>query len=92
MKTSLLLISSLAILLTSSCYATQVKIPFHVPSGATTEMSRLYFDLIKEFEQSHPMIDIKLAPQNSYKNVLKQFVKKTKKRQVQVSLLWKYLN
>lgn len=43
---------------------------FYVPSGATTENSRMYLELVRQFEQEHPEAQVRFVPMESYNEVL----------------------
>jgi len=51
-----------------------VELQFHVPSAVTSESSRLYLNLIRDFELQHPNIKINFFPENSYDEVLNKVI------------------
>jgi len=60
-------------LLSTTLYAnsdisTKTQIKLIVPSGVTSDLSRLYLDIIKNFEKKHPNINVEFHPQNSYED------------------------
>jgi ABC-type glycerol-3-phosphate transport system substrate-binding protein len=67
--------------LMSLASAAETKIPFYVPSGATTEMSRMYFYMIKQFEQENPEIDVIFKPKQNWNEVLATVLEATSKGQ-----------
>lgn len=60
----------LVALLPALSFAEKTKINIHIPSGVTSEMSRLYSRIINDFERTHPQIDVIFHPSNSYQQVL----------------------
>jgi len=67
-------------LVSTPCYAGRTKIPFYIPSGATTEMSRMYSVMILEFEKENPDIDIIFRPSSNYNEVLQTVIKVTNQK------------
>jgi sn-glycerol 3-phosphate transport system substrate-binding protein len=67
--------------LMSLASAAETKTPFYVPSGATTEMSRMYFYMIKQFEQENPEIDVIFKPKQNWNEVLATVLEATSKGQ-----------
>lgn len=63
--------------LMSLASAAETKIPFYVPSGATTEMSRMYYYMIKQFEPENPEIDVIFKPKQNW-NELTNTLRKVK--------------
>lgn len=59
--------------------AEKISIPFYIPSGATTETSRLYASFVKNFEKENPNIDIIFSPDSSYDVVLEKILYLAKK-------------
>ncbi len=57
------------------------ELDFTIPSGATSEASRLYAKLIKQFEASHPDIDIRLEPYTNWDEVTREVKSMTAKGQ-----------
>jgi sn-glycerol 3-phosphate transport system substrate-binding protein len=51
--------------------APQVALEFSVPSGATTESSRFYYQLIQEFEAANPGIKISFRPLTDWDEVIR---------------------
>jgi len=66
--------------LTTISYAAKTHISFYIPSGATTEMSRMYFNIIKDFEKEYPTIDVNFKPKSNYNDVLKSVIKLTNQK------------
>ncbi len=64
----------LVALLPALSFAEKTKINVHIPSGVTSEMSRLYSSIIKSFERTHPQIDVIFHPSNSYEQVLQNIL------------------
>lgn len=54
----------------STVRAEPVELRFIIPSGATTESSRLYFNLLRDFETREPEIRITLEPMRSWDGVM----------------------
>lgn len=59
----------------SASYGEKTKIQFLLPSGATTEMSRMYLNMIKDFEKKNSDIDVILKPKSNYNDVLNTAIK-----------------
>jgi len=59
----------ISILGTAPC-AAQTGLRFTVPSGATSEASRLYLDLIQEFNQANPDIRVEFHPFSDWDEVV----------------------
>ena len=49
----------------------QLELEFSVPSGATTEVSRFYYQLIQEFEAANPSIKISFRPLTDWDEVIR---------------------
>ena len=64
----------LTILLPALSFANKTQLNFYVPSGVTTETSRLYLNIIQDFEDEYPSIKIIFHPSNSYKQVLQNVI------------------
>lgn len=60
----------LTILLPALSFAEKTSIGLYIPSAVTAEMSRLYLNIINDFEVAHPTVDVVLHPNNSYQQVL----------------------
>jgi len=76
----LLCIIVLLILLTTQSYTAQTKIPLYIPSGATTESSRMYSNMVKDFEIENPDIDVLFKPKSRYDDVLQTVIKLTQQK------------
>ena len=72
---------TLQMLFSMPSYAKKIVIPFYIPSGATTESSRMYFDLIGDFEQINRDINVIYKPMNHYDEVLNTVIEITQKKQ-----------
>ena len=58
----------------------KITIPFYVPSGVTSEMSRLYNNIVRDFERNNPNIDVLFKPKNNYGGVLTEVLRITKNK------------
>lgn len=53
-------------------YASAVQLRFIIPAGATTESSRFYYNLAREFEEKEPNIKIEFEPKTNWDEVIKR--------------------
>lgn len=60
----------LAACLTVPVLGAPVQLKFIVPSGATSETSRLYYNLVHEFEAREPAIRVQFVPLNHWDDVI----------------------
>ena len=65
----------LTVLLPAFTFADKTSLGLYIPSAVTAEMSRLYLNIINDFEDDHPTIDVMLHPSNSYQQVLQSTLK-----------------
>ena len=69
MKRSIIKVVALGLLSSTISFANQntkkIILPFYVPSGVTSEMSRLYINIVKDFESQNPNIDVLFNPKNN---------------------------
>ncbi len=72
-----------AMLLASLSYANKPQTTLHVyiPSGVTSNLSRIYNKIIKDFEEINPTIKIIFNPKNSYEETQKVLLDLTNKKQ-----------
>lgn len=68
----------IALLLCSANYANAVQLVFYIPSGATTENSRMYNNLIENFKRENAEIQVKFKPMTNYNKVLNEVLRLTK--------------
>ncbi|WP_144394652.1 ABC transporter substrate-binding protein [Pleionea sediminis] len=69
-----------AIWLCTSVSSAKIEIPFYTPSGATTESSRTYKELVDIFESYNPDIKILFRPANNYNDVLNTVIALAKRK------------
>lgn len=62
------LAATVLLVLAPACHA--VSLRFIIPSGATTESSRLYYQMIQQFEKQEPGIRIEFEPTRSWDAVI----------------------
>lgn len=55
-----------------STYSCAVQLRFIIPAGATTESSRFYYNLAREFEKNEPDIKIEFEPKTNWDEVVKR--------------------
>ncbi len=65
----------LTVLWPTFAFADKTSLGLYIPSAVTAEMSRLYLNIINDFENDHPTIDVMLHPSNSYQQVLQSTLK-----------------
>ena len=73
----------LAILLANLSYANkaQTTLQVYIPSGVTSNLSRVYNNIIKDFEEINPNIKIIFNPKNSYKQTQEVLLSLTNSKQ-----------
>lgn len=60
----------LAACVAAPAFGAPVQLKFIVPSGATSETSRLYSNLVHEFEAQQPAIDVQFLPLHNWDDVI----------------------
>jgi len=62
------------LILCTATVACAVQLVFHIPSSATTENSRLYMNLLGQFEQENPGVQVTFSPRANYNEVLNELL------------------